>query len=233
MDRTERDQLLAQVRDWFDEAGQVDHYSAEARSGPSPAENILLAGLPAPPAAVLDIGCGAGRIALPLSKQGYQVTGVDVSEVLLETARGSAARQGLTARFQVVDPLILSFDAEMFDAALALKVYCYIPSKESRVAYLAEIARVLLPGAALLLTGYVVPTSAAALGALVDDDQHHQAAVRFSSLEALDTFTDARGYVHWFTADALLAELSDSAFTLEQRLDDPDGLQVLVTLRKR
>jgi SAM-dependent methyltransferase len=233
MDRTERDQLLVQVRDWFDEADQVDHYRAEAPSGPSPAESTLLTDLPSPPAAVLDIGCGAGRIALPLSKQGYQVIGVDVSEVLLETARGSAARQALTAAFILVDPLVLPFHAETFDAALALKVYCYIPSKASRVAYLGEIHRVLRPGAVLLLTGHVVPTSAAALGALADDDQHHQAAAQFSSLEALDTFTDARGYVHWFTADALLAELSDSVFAVEHRQDDLHGLQVLVTLRKR
>jgi SAM-dependent methyltransferase len=211
MDRTERDQLLAQVRDWFDEAEQVDHYRTEAPSGPLPAEWALLAGLPAPPAVVLDIGCGAGRIALPLAKQGYQVFGVDASEVLLEAARRSATSQGLTARFSLVDPLILPFDAETFDAALALKVYCYIPSQAIRVAYLAEIARVLRPGAVLLLTGYVVPTSADALGALADDDQHQQAAARFSSLEELDTFTGARGYVHWFTADALPAELSDSA----------------------
>ncbi|HEY0694288.1 MAG TPA: hypothetical protein VGD71_35275 [Kribbella sp.] len=98
---------------------------------------------------------------------------------------------------------------------------------------LLEIHRVLRPGAVLLLTGHVVPTSAAALGALAGDDQHHQAAAQLSSLEALDTFTDARGYVHWFTADALLAELSDSVFAVEHRQDDLHGLQVLVRLRKR
>lgn len=39
------------------------------------------------PAAVLDAGCGTGRVAIELSRRGVEVVGVDVSESMLSTAR--------------------------------------------------------------------------------------------------------------------------------------------------
>ncbi|HZG14323.1 MAG TPA: class I SAM-dependent methyltransferase [Candidatus Bathyarchaeia archaeon] len=38
------------------------------------------------PQTVLDLGCGTGSIAIPLSKQGYRVTGVDLSAEMLAVA---------------------------------------------------------------------------------------------------------------------------------------------------
>jgi len=46
--------------------------------------------LPGPPAAVADVGGGAGNQSIPLARDGYQVTIVDPSEAML-------ARDGLTA----------------------------------------------------------------------------------------------------------------------------------------
>lgn len=36
---------------------------------------------------VLELACGTGRISIPLANQGFQVTGIDISESLLEKAR--------------------------------------------------------------------------------------------------------------------------------------------------
>src|SRR5690606_1965337 len=43
----------------------------------------LLAHLPAPPAALVDVGGGAGHQAVPLAEAGYDVTIVDPSEAML------------------------------------------------------------------------------------------------------------------------------------------------------
>src|SRR5712691_12199477 len=44
-------------------------------------------------ARVLDLACGHGRHAIPLSKRGFEVTGYDLSEVFLNQAREDAKAQ--------------------------------------------------------------------------------------------------------------------------------------------
>ncbi|MDA4132604.1 MAG: class I SAM-dependent methyltransferase, partial [Thaumarchaeota archaeon] len=39
---------------------------------------------------ILDLGCGAGRLAVELSEKGYAVTGVDSSPAMLKIARRNA-----------------------------------------------------------------------------------------------------------------------------------------------
>ncbi|HET8589716.1 MAG TPA: methyltransferase domain-containing protein, partial [Nakamurella sp.] len=48
----------------------------------------LLEHLPPPPAAVLDVGGGAGHQSFPLAVAGYQVTLLDPSPAMLDKARG-------------------------------------------------------------------------------------------------------------------------------------------------
>jgi len=48
---------------------------------------------------VLDLCCGPGRHALALAKQGFKVTGVDLSPYLLSRARSHASELGLTVEW--------------------------------------------------------------------------------------------------------------------------------------
>jgi len=50
----------------------------------------------APAARAIDLGCGAGGVALELADAGFEVTGVDFSPVALRKAR-EAAEQGVEA----------------------------------------------------------------------------------------------------------------------------------------
>ncbi len=47
------------------------------------------------PQRVLDFGCGAGRLLLPLSHRATEVVGVDVSEGMLDEARKNIERRGI------------------------------------------------------------------------------------------------------------------------------------------
>lgn len=68
---------------------------------------------------VLDIGCGTGRHAIELTRRGYPVTGVDLSEAQLARARQKAKEQGLAVEFLRCDARELPFEEE-FDAAVML-----------------------------------------------------------------------------------------------------------------
>ena len=68
---------------------------------------------------IIDIGCGTGRHAIELAKRGYSITGIDLSESLLEKAREKAIKQGLAIDFLKHDARNLPFDKE-FDVAIML-----------------------------------------------------------------------------------------------------------------
>jgi SAM-dependent methyltransferase len=70
---------------------------------------------------ILDLGCGTGNHALPLSCRGYEVIGVDRSEFMLHQARSKATGSGRASadRFHYAD--IRSVDlGRQFDAALIM-----------------------------------------------------------------------------------------------------------------
>ena len=68
---------------------------------------------------ILDIGCGTGRHAIELSKRGYNVTGIDLSDSLLSRAKGKAKKQGLKIDFLKYDARNLPFNNE-YDLVIML-----------------------------------------------------------------------------------------------------------------
>lgn len=44
---------------------------------------------------ILELGCGTGRVTIPLSEAGFQVTGLDISRPMLDQARKKADQKGL------------------------------------------------------------------------------------------------------------------------------------------
>lgn len=68
---------------------------------------------------ILDVGCGTGRHAIELTKRGYNVTGIDLSESQLARAKSKAEKEGLYIDFQQHDARNLPFNSE-FDVAIML-----------------------------------------------------------------------------------------------------------------
>ena len=58
---------------------------------------------------ILDVGCGTGRHAIELTKRGYKVTGIDLSENQLALARENAAKEALSISFLQADARNLPF----------------------------------------------------------------------------------------------------------------------------
>jgi len=68
---------------------------------------------------ILDVGCGTGRHSIELSKRGYQVTGIDLSDSQLFRAREKAEKQGQNIDFLKHDARNLPFENE-FDLVIML-----------------------------------------------------------------------------------------------------------------
>jgi len=68
---------------------------------------------------ILDVGCGTGRHSIELSKRGYTMTGIDLSESQLKRAKEKAECNNLRIDFQKQDARNLSFNQE-FDVAIML-----------------------------------------------------------------------------------------------------------------
>lgn len=68
---------------------------------------------------IIDIGCGTGRHSIELSKRGYSMTGIDLSESLLEKAREKAKQNGVQIDFLKHDARNLPFHKQ-FDVAIMM-----------------------------------------------------------------------------------------------------------------
>ena len=97
---------------------------------------------------VLELGCGTGRIALPLGRAGVSLVGIDRSENMLQRARTRVRRSGLTGRVQLIqgDVRSLPFRRRF---PLVMAPYGILQSllhERDLAATLADVRRVLRPG---------------------------------------------------------------------------------------
>jgi len=74
----------------------------------------------APGSSMLDVGCGAGQIAIPAARAGVRVTGVDIAANSIEQARARAQAEGLDVRFDEGDAEALAFEDGSFDLVVSL-----------------------------------------------------------------------------------------------------------------
>jgi SAM-dependent methyltransferase len=110
---------------YYDQIGQSGQQHAVAKpfSTPECASYLFRVGalmslLPAPPARVLECGCGTGWLAYFLAKRGYDVVATDVSPAAIRLAQTNPMfHSGLKPEFLVADAEKLPFAAE-FEAAI-------------------------------------------------------------------------------------------------------------------
>jgi len=68
---------------------------------------------------IIDVGCGTGRHSIELTKRGYVVTGIDLSESQLKKAKTKAETESLEIEFLMHDARNLPFENQ-FDVAIML-----------------------------------------------------------------------------------------------------------------
>ncbi len=212
---------------------------AEAQAAAPALRRLLGVG---PGQRVLDVGCGGGRYARALAHLGIRVTGVDLSEELLEVARENSPLLPGKPDYFRRDIRKLPF-AQQFDGAVSMFTsFGYFDRREDDLAIFRGVHRALKPRSRLVLDflnephvrATLVPEETKDDGALrvhierrIADGPHGPCV--FKRVEA----TDARSgslearfeeRVRLYTADEVDALLTEAGLTpVGERLGGVDG----------
>jgi ubiquinone/menaquinone biosynthesis C-methylase UbiE len=166
-------------------------------------------------AAVLEMGCGTGRLLGHLGEHGYQLHGVDMSAGMLAIARRRLveARNPIRVELHLADAAALPFPDAKFDGVYSILVLNLMPNYEEAF---REVARVLKPGGLFVFN---VPNLASIyfLGGLYVNARRRT----IGSNEA------GHRYSHWFTPREWRDSLLKFNFRVDTVLGQPPHLRML------
>jgi SAM-dependent methyltransferase len=182
--------------------------------------------LPAPPAAVLDVGGGPGAYAGWLARSGYAVRLVDPVPLHVERARAVAAAQGEYSFSAVLgDARGLDEPDAAYDAVLLMGPLYHLTERAERLIALGEARRVLRSGGRLLAVA--ISRFASLLDGLRTGDLPNPDFARLVERDLLDgqhRNPDPERHPEWFTTaffhhpDELAEEIATAGLRLEALL---------------
>jgi ubiquinone/menaquinone biosynthesis C-methylase UbiE len=102
---------------------------------------------------ILELACGSGRVLLPLAQEGYELTGVDSSEKMLEIAQQRLQAEKLADHCQLVNQDIrtLQLGQKYRLAIIALGSFGHITTRQDQRSTLAAVRAHLSLGATLII----------------------------------------------------------------------------------
>ncbi|MCW4021287.1 MAG: class I SAM-dependent methyltransferase [Candidatus Bathyarchaeota archaeon] len=156
---------------------------------------------------VLVPGSGYGRNAEALAKAGFEVSGVEVSEIAYCAAVSSNEEKGLGIDYKLGDILEMPCGVERFEG-----VYCFnllhLFRQEERLKFIDYLCRVLKPGGIIVLTAFSEKEESFGIGEEIEPD----------------TFESKKGRpVHYFTEKDLNEHFRDFDILENTIIEEPEN----------
>jgi len=101
---------------------------------------------------ILDLGCGSGKYIELLSREGFEIYGIDISEEAIKIAKAMLRKENLNA--ELVIGLIhekLPYNDNFFDGIISIKSFYHGTLSEIRYG-ISELERILKPDGLIYLT---------------------------------------------------------------------------------
>jgi SAM-dependent methyltransferase len=191
-----------------------------------------------PGGTILDLCCGYGRHAIPLARQGYTVTGFDLSPHLLQAAQEQATKEQVQVRWQQGDMQQLPYHEE-FDAVINMFTsFGYLSDDEADLKVLRQAHKALKPNGIFLLETVYQPrvmrsTSPHGIihydnGSIVLEERHvdllrSRNEVHISLIEVDGRRTEYQQSIRIYTLTELARMLKEAGFEVQAYYGDLDG----------
>lgn len=171
---------------------------------------------------VLVPGCGGGRELLGLASMGFRTTGFDPDPRFVNAAQDAGGAE------LAHQPVVLHAPPDEVPGGLGVHdacvlgwgAYTHVAGRDARIALLRGLARVLIPGAPLLLSFWACPSS----------PRRMRLAYRVASMVARLTFNDRKPepgdwlgqhFVHYFDEEEIRGELREAGFDMLAYVEEP------------
>jgi len=167
----------------------------------------------------LDLGCGNGRHAELLAERADRVLGIDASIGLLQEAEERAVEREFAVELVAGDAARIPLRTDTVGLAVYVATLYHLPDRRARVASLDELARVLTPDGAAVVSVWST------------------AHDRFDAQEGFDTTVDwtlpggetVPRFYHVYSPAEFDADLADSALSVVESFVSSGNCYAVVT----
>jgi SAM-dependent methyltransferase len=223
------DDLVEFSRQNYAKPDDVEAWAEDALvgSGLGTDEQDLLKAVPDKSGNLLLLGVGGGREAIPLSRMGFRVTGVDYVPSMVERAKENASLRGVSIEGLVQEISQLNVPPNVYNIVwLSRGMYSCVPTRTRRVEMVRRIALGLKPGGYFLCQFHWNPSyHISGIGRLL------RRLIAVSTLgnmayEEGDILWGNIEFIHAFTSeDVVRSELEEGGLSVKRILVNPTSIR--------
>ncbi len=144
--------------------------------------------------AVIELGCGTGRVTLPIAREGIEVVGLDNAPAMLDIARRKASAEGLDVSWIEADMRDFDLGRRFGLVIIPYRSFLHLLTDADQAACLAAVYRHLVPGGRLALNFFAPPFAAAGARRPLISRISKRMRLRYVSKDEMDALLTAAGF---------------------------------------